>query len=68
MERPRIVDGIKIELDSTHIVSGNPMRFAHGRLTLNLDDEWEKAMNRRERHLVTLITWPLLLLYGYAVR
>jgi hypothetical protein len=67
-ERPSIAEDIKIELESTHIVSGNPMRFAHGHLTLNLDDEWETAMGWRERHLVTLITLPLLLLYGYAVR
>jgi len=56
---------IEITLEPTHTVSGNPMRFKHGKLQLKLDDEWRSAMPSRERRLVTAITWPLLMRYGY---
>ncbi len=48
-----------------HIVSGNPMRFAHGPVTVRLDDEWRDAMPRGARTVVTAMTWPWLLRYGY---
>jgi hypothetical protein len=54
-----------VELGTNHTVAGNPMRFHQGRLELRPDDQWSRAMPRRQRLVVTAITWPLLLRYGY---
>jgi hypothetical protein len=57
-----------VELEPTHTVSGNPMRFKHGRIKLKLDAEWRDEMTRRDRSVVTAITGPLMLRYGYGRR
>jgi hypothetical protein len=53
------------ELEPGHSVSGNPMRFRHGRVPLALDEAWRKQMRPLHRRTVSAITWPLLLHYGY---
>jgi hypothetical protein len=55
-------------LEPAHTVSGNPMRFIHGRVQIALDDEWRSAMLPRQRRLVTTLTSPLLGRYGYSLR
>ncbi len=62
---PALLDNGKIMLTVGHTVSGNPMRFAVGALPLRLDDSWRTGLARRHRWLVTALTWPLLLRYGY---
>lgn len=57
--------GAEAALGVQHVVSGNPMRFDHGQVAVKLDDEWRRAMPRRDRLLVTALTWPLLWRYGY---
>jgi hypothetical protein len=59
------LDGGRLELGSNHTVSGNPVRFKRGPIALSLDDEWRGAMSRADRGRVVLLTWPLLLAYGY---
>ena len=59
-----LADG-KVTLAVGHTVSGNPMRFAVGPLPLRRDDSWRTGLARRHRWLVTALTWPLLLRYGY---
>jgi UDP-N-acetylglucosamine transferase subunit ALG13 len=54
-----------VEVEASHSVSGNPMRFDRGRVPLRVDDEWRRKMNRNDRALVSAITWPLLVRYGY---
>lgn len=49
-----------------HTIAGNPDRFQQGVVTIKPDEEWQEKMAPRERLAVTLITWPLLLKYGYA--
>jgi len=61
---PALHDGA-VTLSVAHTVSGNPMRFAVGALPLRRDDSWRTGMARRHRWLVTALTWPLLLRYGY---
>jgi hypothetical protein len=63
----RLDDGY-LDLAPDHTVSGNPMRFRTGRLELRIDEEWRRAMPRRQRLAVAAITWPLLLRYGYRGR
>ena len=51
-----------------HTVAGNPMRFHQGRLDLRLDQAWTTKLPARDRKVVTAITWPLQLRYGYSNR
>jgi hypothetical protein len=46
-------------------VLGNPLRFAHGRQQVRADEAWRTGMARKTRSIVVLVTWPLLLRYGY---
>lgn len=57
--------GGEAHLPAGHQVGGNPMRFQHGRIRVVEDEEWREKMPLRDRLLVTLLTWPLLLAYGY---
>lgn len=67
-ERANGVAGREVVLERAHTVSGNPMRFKHGVLKIELDDEWRGAMPQRDRRSVVAITWPLLTKYGYPLR
>ena len=55
-----------VELGCDHTVAGNPMRFHQGRLDLRLDQAWTTKLPERDRKVVTAITWPLQLRYGYS--
>ncbi|GII29875.1 sulfotransferase family protein [Planotetraspora mira] len=56
-----IEDG-QARLGVAHTVSGNPMRFAVGHIEFH---DRRAALPFRQRWLVTALTWPLLLMYGY---
>jgi len=56
------------DLDAAHTASGNPMRFATGRIPIRLDEVWRTAMPTARRRTVTALTLPLLLHYGYSSR
>lgn len=69
-EHPRLdfLHGTRARLGVDHTVAGNPMRFASGEVDLSIDCEWKTAMRPRDRALVTALTWPLLVRYGYLDR
>jgi SAM-dependent methyltransferase len=52
-------------LSPTHSCSGNPMRFDVGPVAITPDSEWSTGMRAAERSLVTELTRPLLMRYGY---
>ena len=56
----------EVDLAENHTLAGNPMRFKRGPLQLRLDQQWQTAMDRRRRLVVSLLTFPLLARYGYA--
>lgn len=56
-----------VELARNHTVSGNPSRFAIGRVCLRSDDAWRREQSRRDRLVSTAATLPLLHRYGYPV-
>lgn len=60
------VNGREARLEVTHTVSGNPDRFRTGVVAVQVDDEWVERMRMKDKFLVTLLTWPLLVKYGYA--
>ena len=57
--------GREIDLGVNHSVSGNPLRFSQGTVTVRPDREWTMRMKRGDRSMVTAMTWPLLVRYGY---
>lgn len=50
-----------------HTLAGNPMRFRHDPITVALDDQWQQKLPAGQRRLVTIVTAPLLLAFGYRV-
>ncbi len=57
-------DGV-LELDSQHILAGNPMREQRGSIALEEDLEWQRELGTTRRRVVTALTLPLLRRYGY---
>jgi Sulfotransferase family len=57
-----------IRLRPAHTASGNPLRFASGELEIRADEEWRSRLPRRERLLVSAITYPQLAHYGFTSR
>jgi Sulfotransferase family len=59
------LNGRSVELGVHHTISGNPMRFQRGAIELAVDEEWKTRLNPAHRRLVSILTFPLLLRYGY---
>ncbi len=57
----------RLELGPNHTVAGNPLRFQRGDLPIRPDDEWRARLGRGSRRVVTALTWPLLLRYGFSL-
>jgi len=67
-ERPSelpLRDERTVMLGSNHTMLGNPARFVTGEVELRDDAEWRHHLPATDRAVVTAITWPLLLRYGY---
>jgi hypothetical protein len=58
-------EGVLADLGTSHSVAGNPMRFSDGAVRLRTDHAWRRAMPAGKRRLVTVLTWPGRLRYGY---
>jgi hypothetical protein len=56
----------QIELTVNHSIYGNPNRYQSGQIRLQADDEW-RNMKWTDKLLVTALTWPFLLHYGYSL-
>lgn len=67
-ERVRHLNGRAVPLAVQHVLAGNHVRDEIGSLDLEEDVEWRSALAPAKRRLVTAITLPLLLRYGYPVR
>jgi hypothetical protein len=63
---PPVVDG-RVDLAPSHGLAGNPGRFRSGPQELRVDDAWTTQMPARDCALVTALTLPLLVAYGYPV-
>ena len=60
-----VIRGRQISLSTDHTVSGNPGRFRTGSIALQPDEEWKVKMRGADKNIVTALTAPLLLKYGY---
>lgn len=58
----------EVELHGSHSVAGNPMRFKRGITQIRRDDQWRTNMSLRDRALVTALSFPMLLRFGYSLR
>jgi hypothetical protein len=52
-------------LATDHTAVGNDMRFLRGDVSLEVDEEWRRALPARDRRIVTILTWPFLQRYRY---
>jgi hypothetical protein len=59
------VDKYKVKLNTNHTIWGNPNRIKTGIIKLKFDNEWKTKMKLKHKLLVTILTFPLLLKYGY---
>jgi hypothetical protein len=68
--RPRLdfISGTSVTVGTTHQIAGNPMRFQGRELTLRRDDAWRGSLDPGSRRLVTSLTAPLMVRYGYLRR
>ncbi len=57
----------EVKLGANHNIWGNPNRFQTGLVRLRSDDEWVYRMRSQDKSLVTALTLPLLIRYGYPV-
>jgi len=55
----------QVRMGDCHTIRGNPVRFEPGYQQIQPDDEWMQTMPPLRRIAATLMTWPLLLRYGY---
>ncbi|HUZ84419.1 MAG TPA: hypothetical protein VMU66_06975, partial [Gaiellales bacterium] len=58
------LDDARVDTRDQHTIRGNPMRFG-GAQRVRADDAWRTQMHRGQQRTVLLVTWPLLLRYGY---
>lgn len=56
------------QLGPGHSVAGNPMRFRTGSIPLRRDEAWRTSLPAADRRIVTALTSPFLLAYGYTRR
>lgn len=59
------LDDYTVWLGNTHTQSGNPSRFKKGKVNICLDDEWKTKLSPKNKSLVAMLTWPLMIKYGY---
>jgi hypothetical protein len=60
-----VLRGREVSVSVDHTVSGNPGRFRTGSIELQPDEEWKVKMRLADKNVVTALTAPLLLRYGY---
>lgn len=56
-----------ITIGGAHSVSGNPGRFAKGPTRLRAEETWRTELPLWKRVFVTVVTYPVMLRYGYRV-
>lgn len=57
-----------VRVAEQHTVAGNPSRHQQGLVRLVPDSEWRDRMSATDRGVVTALTLPVLLRYGYPLR
>jgi len=55
----------QVDLAVGHTASGNPLRFRTGVVPIRVDNAWRESFPPAQQRLVTALTLPLLVRYGY---
>jgi len=55
----------EVNVTPSHNISGNPVRFQNGTVTLRADDAWRGALPKSIQTYVRAITWPHMSHFGY---
>ncbi len=67
-DRLGFLDGDTATLSTPlHSVAGNPLRFGGDTITIRADERWRTGLAPAQRRLVSAITAPALVRYGYPV-
>ena len=61
----KFIDNDSLVIPLSHNISGNPSRFTMGNVRLFLDTDWKINLSKYKIIVTSLLTFPLLLLYGY---
>ena len=59
------VNGRAVHLGMDHLIASNPNRSCRGAIELREDTTWQREMSAARRWIVSALTFPLLLRYGY---
>lgn len=59
------LNGASAQIKTLHTVSGNPVRFMREEIKIRPDLQWQNDMATHQKWMVTILTWPLLMKYGY---
>lgn len=62
-----VVEDRVAQITNGHTIAGNPSRFESGEVTLRSDNEWMRQLSPRQKALISTVTLPGLLMYGYSV-
>lgn len=54
-----------VHLAASHTVSGNPIRFDVGEVSINVDSRWLSAMTRGSQLTAQVFSWPVRRRFGY---
>lgn len=63
-----VLSGNAFEAGPIHTSWGNPNRVGRTTLTIRADDAWRSELSRGDKIILTVLTLPLLLRYGYPIR
>jgi hypothetical protein len=58
----------RLDLPKSHGVAGNPSRFEHGVVGIRADEAWRTQLPAGDRRVVTAVTAPWLLRFGYPLQ
>ncbi len=58
-------DDFTVYMRNNHTLSGNASRFQIGPVKIKPDIRWQKQLSSSAKLLVTMLTWPIMLSYGY---
>jgi hypothetical protein len=64
----RFRDAHTVLIGDNHLISGNPLRFDRGLMSIRADNEWKAKMPIHARFAAVLPALPLIHRYGYRLR
>jgi hypothetical protein len=67
-DEPSNITSNSVVLPSSHTLVGNPQRFVVGKVKIQGDIEWQYSMSFWKKAVVSAMTLPLLIKYGYLPR